>query len=870
MTTVRFSKDEFELALPQDKNTGLPLWECQGLDKGELVYTINVKGTNKRIVIRSSVRSNGFAAESGEDSIRHWVEYRYKNHWVPLTKDKKSWTTRVPGWEGRLNDALRRLYKVALADSRKKVEYGPENPHPESIAASNTDAFSFLGEEVTDTGETELPAETPRISRELEEFVEGLSLNDYQKEVVRALGRGPQVVEACPGSGKTRTLENLVAALIISGVNPATIGVFTFTNSAAEEARHRIATTLWPEGSEEEIDFLVNYKANKGKFPEEWIDADPARRMLVNWVCTIHALSYRLLRERGEKLRVLEGRDEYEAINLVKDSLAEFNWDESHKSVFGYIGHAIRKLVDPGNAEAFYSKLLTGTDVAWRAGDLARIYDRYVTFCRRRNLIDFNMMQAKVVRLLRENPAARKEFQSKFDYILVDEAQDTSPEQAEILWVLAERTGNIVFCGDVDQSMYAFRGAEPEVLRGKFKAAWPKVRRFNLPINYRSSQNIVDAASKLIERNYSGAEEYLKPFQFRPDAPEGKKLTSDIFPDFLELSEEVASIVAENPGDWFVLSRTRAECSAIHTELIRRKIPAVNRSGGLLFGSPPIRKALAYARLACDYKGARDDLEILSEIANVASVNFQAPYTKRRHRDGCNNRVGWKDCGCPVIMEEGVDYSHARYYGKKAIQEAGGWKGIVQQTYKTNRGGYPTTQAKGAQDLVSFVNALELLEGDAHACLRKIVDACIIPWVAVEYGLQDADLAEDGIVEMIDLLFTLLEPGQTMEEYLNEVEAISSGDSTESEEGSVIIGTIHWSKGLERPNVVLNATRLPIIPPKNIPGKLPMGRPPTMEEERRLAYVAVTRAKSEVCVVSSRRWLDNDVPVSVFLSELGI
>jgi DNA helicase-2/ATP-dependent DNA helicase PcrA len=420
-------------------------------------------------------------------------------------------------------------------------------------------------------------------------------------------------------------------------------------------------------------------------------------------------------------------------------------------------------------------------------------------------------------------------------------------------------------------SMYAFRGAEPAVLRERFAAHWPTVRRFNLPVNYRSTQAIVKAAADLIGHNYDGQDDqYLKPFQWRPTAPNGVAVHYEALGDFDELAEQVAAIVAADPARWFVLSRTCAECAAIHMKLIERRIPAVNKSGGLLFGTPPVRKALAYARLACDYQGARDDMEILGEIANVATINFTAPFTRRNHRDGCTNTKGWVDCGCPIIMEEGKDYCHARYYGQKAIQAAGSWRGIVEQQYETNRGGYPTMQAKGARDLVEFVERLEALKGDAGACLRMIIADCILPWTAAEYGLQDADLAEDGAVESLDLILNLIEPGQTMEAYLQAVDEISAGDAGEDDEHSVLVGTIHWSKGLERPGVILNATRLPIVSPKPIPGKLPMGRPATIEEERRLAFVAVTRAKDEVVVVTSKEWNGQDLPGSQFVRELGL
>lgn len=886
----QFTKDRFEEALP-DVPRDEPVFV-----KGEWVYTIPVfrlkNGerilTNKRLVVRSSLDRSGVAAASGVDSIRHWVEYEYKGRWYPLAKAGKAYTTRVAGWEQRLTDALRELWRIALDDD-KKAPAKPAiakpttpavdsnetaallyPPKPTSLldlkqkesAPATLDPFAFLGDE-------EQPQAQP-IQQEIPvSFAPALTLNPYQQKVVEAL-EGPQVVEAVPGSGKTRTLEYRVAHLLASGADPAHIGVFTFSNSAASEARYRIARTLWPDSTPDELAFFADPFKNKDMFGEDWIDSDPRRQMLVNWVCTIHAMSLRLLKEMGEKINVLSDRHQWEANALIKDSLAEMRWKEAVDSVKAYISMAILNLVEPARAEAFYSNLLAGTDVAWRARDLAEIYRRYHDFCRVRKLVDFDMMQAMVVKKLRYDPVWRKRAQQKFDYILVDEAQDADYIQAEILWTLAENSQNVVFVGDVDQSMYAFRGARPSVLREDFASRWPTVRRFSLPVNYRSTHSIVRAAAQLISFNYDGPEDiYLKNFQALETAPEGMPLTYTEVDTFDALCKEIAVMVIENPSAYFVLSRTRAECAAIHTELVRQGIPAINKSGGMLFGAPHVRKVLAYAMLACDYNGARDNLEILSEIANVASIDFRAPFTKRNHLPGCTNNRGWVDCGCPTVMIEGQDCVTARYYGEKAIQEAGSWRGIQAQCYEKNRGGFLTPRAKGAQDLVQFVERLEALRDDARACLNLIISDSIQPWLEAEHG-DAADLAENGNMEDLTLLVNMAKPGQTLEQYLEEINRLSQGGKGCSENESVILGTAHWAKGAEREKVICNITRLPIMPPKQRPGCLPMGCPPTIEEERRLLYVMITRAKSECYIVAAREWNGQDVGPSEFIAELGL
>lgn len=907
-----FTKEEFEAALPIHKQTNEPMWTHSQLIDGEHVYFIPVTGTNKRIVIRSSVGANGVSADCGKDSIRLWVEYYYKKagKWIALGKLDR-WTTRVTGWERRVTAKLRELWKLAISDSKGRTHTSGAN-ESNQIKKSNEgskDQDSLVplgGGEKAETASAELassPSDTsdqvedsppPKfvlplgdevaepVIDELEEIDEGepverdrndIRLNEFQQAVIDAEAKGPTVIEAAPGSGKTRTLENLVASLIESGADPTRIGVFTFSNSAAAEARHRIALTLWPEISERALDFLTEPHEHKGHFPDSWIDQEPARRMLIDWTCTIHALSFRLLKElTGKKLKVLaSGQDKWDADGLIKDSLKEFDWEESLDSVQYYIDWAIRELVIPAKAAGFFKQVLAGTDVSWRSEHLAEIYRRFYDFCKSRKLVGFDGMQARVRWLLENDPSFLKKAQNRFDYIIVDEAQDTSGQQAEVLWTLIEKSKNVVFFADVDQSMYEFRQAKPSVVRQDFEAAWPNVQRFNLPINYRSTKAIIEAASKLIKHNYEGPDDpYLKPFDSRPDAEDGEPLTFVYEPEFAELAKQVANIVAESPQDWFILSRTRAECAAIHLELIRQGVPAVNKSGGILFGAPHVRKVLAYARLACDYGNARDDLEILSEIANVASVEFKAPFTRRRHRDGCRNDKGWIDCGCPVIAEGGEDYSHTRFYGQAAIKYAGGWDGVLHQRYETNRGGYPTTRAKGAEDLVRFVQRVEKLKDDAGACLNMIISDCVLPWLAVEYNVDGDDPAENGKGEDLGLLLSMVKDGQTMTEYLDEVESLTSESEKGGDGNSVTLGTVHWSKGRESKSVIVNLTRCPIVPPVQKPGKLPMGKPPTIEEERRLAYVAVTRAKERCVVVAAGEWNGQGVEESPFVGELGL
>jgi superfamily I DNA/RNA helicase len=353
--------------------------------------------------------------------------------------------------------------------------------------------------------------------------------------------------------------------------------------------------------------------------------------------------------------------------------------------------------------------------------------------------------------------------------------------------------------------------------------------------------------------------------RWRDDAPQGADITRERFIDFDSLCRGIVSNIADSgrsPGDWFVLSRTRAECAAIHNALLMARIPAVNKSGGLLFGAPHIRKVLAYARLACNFNNARDDKEILTEIANVASINFVAPMTRRSHKDNCTNEKPWVDCGCPTVIREGIDNSHVRYYGKESIEKAGNWQGILYQQHERNKGHFPSMASKGATDLVMFVTELEDFNNDARKCLEYIIENSVLPWIEHEEGITDQDASENGKQEDFQLLLEQTKPGQTVEQFLTDIDELGGRDKGNNDAESVIVGTVHWSKGAERPAVILNTTRMPITPPFIPKDKLPTSRANSVEEERCICYVGATRAKDQLCVMFSGEWLGKQLQYS--------
>jgi DNA helicase II / ATP-dependent DNA helicase PcrA len=917
----RFTKEQFEQALPGS-------WEYVGFVSGEHTYKLNVGGS-VYIYARSSVGMNGIADDTAEDSIRIYLNddgNRAKFVHVESVDGSTHYVTRVTGWPERMNKLINILMSLrqqtgnckecgaplSVNRGRKPGKFMGKlfgscanyshnsfkviNPLAAPVAYEKFDwsfgampVQSLTGlrqpKPIKEMSEEEDPASTLQLSDDIfnifprkEVVVSQINLSNldmHQLKIVDNGCNGPSVVEAVPGSGKTHTLSYLVASMIAKGQDPSRILCCTFSVKGAEEMRVRLAKLIWSDISDEEIKFFGNPKIDdeNGDFNQAWVDSDPIRKFLVSWVCTIHAVCNRLLKASGRKFRLSVDNIERDAMQIIKDYIEMKKWEETPKSVRSYISVAAIKGVPMFKSYAFFYALIESRGGnTYFATHMSEVYKEYCMFLRKQNAMDFDQLQYECLRLLREDATFRGWASSLFDKVILDEGQDTTPEQFEIVCALAAAKKNMMIIGDVDQSMYAFRGAVPEVLRSVFEKRWNSSLRFTLPVNRRSGKNIVSLSAKFIGNNYAeeSQKKYMKEFQAKDDAPDGE-VTQSVYETFDDLASDIAVQIQQegHPGNWFVLSRTRAECAAIHSTLIARGIPAINKSGGFLLGAGHIRKVIAYMKLAVDHNGARNDLDILSEVANVATVDFIAPMTRRSHREGCTNKKFWVDCGCPTIMQENVDHSHSRYYGRESIQAAGSWAGVERQQYEeTQTGHHPTMRSKGARDLVQFVHSLEYLADNAAGCATKIINDCVLPWFMAEKGADINDV-ESSEGEDFAVLTQMIEDHQSVVEFLDEIDALTSKSKNGSaEKESVLVGTIHWSKGAERPCVVANLTRCPCAVPYLGPGKLPPLSDTNIEEERRLAYVAVTRAKEIAHVLAAKEWLGKEIQPSQFLTEI--
>lgn len=696
-----------------------------------------------------------------------------------------------------------------------------------------------------------------------------IKLNKHQQEIVDQLGKGITVLNAAAGSGKTTTTKETVAAMINSGVSPRRILAVTFTKKASREWQERIGRGTISGWGDKHIEAL---DTTEGDSLIEMTEAESdIFWFLTNWCTTIHAACYRLLKEFGDRRRMPGTNHVFEIKDMVNDILEINEWSElSYANALECVSVGITNRIPVTDFGEFISPMLEyGAGVPKNyASILQDIYKAYINYMRRKNLIDFNMMIVDFLTMLEEDASIRTRAQYMFDYLIVDEAQDTSQIQAKILFMLAEKHRNILFVGDPRQSIYQWRGAVPSIMEEEFEYVWGEYQLKSLPINYRSTKEIILKTNGVIARNYLGREEFMMEVNPRNDAPDGAEIEFMTGATIESLADQLVPELRDNPGDWFILNRTNAECTEFHTHLSIRGVNCINMSGGSIYDNAKTGKLLAYLRLASNYDNARNDLEILSSVANVASDEFKSPINKRQHSEFCDESRPWIDCGCPITVKRGIDRAYTRYYGKKSIEKAHGWSGIKNQISHHAQNGERIMYSYGAEDLVNFVEHLETIKDSAINCIDYILEHSIIPYLYHEMGVNSRDeYSEGSATEEFSVIRNLVDDNMSVDEFLEKLDGLNISSAID-EKTSVVIMTVHKSKGLERPSVVVNVSRMPCAIPPVFNSQIRVGAEANIKEERNIFYVAVTRAKERVIIARSLTFNGKDLPESPFIKEI--
>ena len=605
-------------------------------------------------------------------------------------------------------------------------------------------------------------------------------LNERQKEAVLAT-EGPVLVLAGAGSGKTTVLVNRIAYMISEKhIRPWNILAITFTNKAAREMKDRIERLL----------------------------GDTAKDM---WIGTFHSVCVRILRSCIDLLgynRDFVIYDTADTKTVMKECLRELDIDEKSfpvRNVLSIINNAKNDLMDAATFENVYKS-------DYRMSIIAKIYYRYQTKLRKNNAVDFDDIILNTVKILSENPDVLSKYQDKFRYILVDEYQDTNNSQYLLINLLAQANRNLCVVGDDDQSIYKFRGANIGNILN-FEDDYSDVQKITLDQNYRSTQNILDAANSVISNNkgrmgkslwtsngdgnrvyvYTGTNEY----------DEARYIARQIKKHF----DEQGSF-----SDCAILYRTNAQSRVIEEMLMRESVPYKVLSGLRFYDRKEIKDIIAYLRVVYN---PNDDVSLARIINEPKRKIGNATLEKAR------NIAREKETSLYDVISHADDYPEF----KTAIKKLLSFSEIIQSLIKL-------------KDTVT----IEELTG------RILNDTGYMPALVMEDTTESKTRIENlgEFISVITEFEKNEETGNTLGEFLENISLVSDIDGYDENEDSAVLMTIHSAKGLEFPIVFLSGLEEGLFP-----GMRSMESDDDIEEERRLCYVAITRAKEQLYITKT-------------------
>ncbi|MBD9076030.1 MAG: ATP-dependent DNA helicase PcrA [Clostridium sp.] len=608
------------------------------------------------------------------------------------------------------------------------------------------------------------------------------TLNPMQKEAVLHT-EGPLLILAGAGSGKTRVLTHRIAYLIEEKeVNPWNILAITFTNKAAGEMRER-------------VDSLVGFGAEN------------------IWVSTFHSTCVRILRRYIEHLgyttsfSIYDSDDQKTLMKQVFKTLDIDTKQYKERSVLGIISSVKDKLISP---EEFL--LNAGQD--FRQKKVGEIYREYQNQLKKNNALDFDDLIVKTVELFQNDSQILDYYQERFRYIMVDEYQDTNTAQFKLISLLASKYGNLCVVGDDDQSIYRFRGADIENILS-FEQTFPGARVIKLEQNYRSTQNILDAANGVIRHNRGRKEKSLWTANGT-----GDEILFKQFDDARDEADYIARQIRDSEfsyQDQAVLYRTNAQSRLLEERCIFYNVPYRLVGGVNFYQRKEIKDILAYLKTVAN---GVDDLSVL-RIINVPKRGIGATSMGR-------------------VTMFASEHGMSLY---SALREARMVPGLGKAVEKIGR----------------FISQMECFRAMAQSEEYSIQD--LIEAILEETGYEEELKAEgeieaetriENIQELINKAAAYEEDSQhpSLDEFLEQVALVADIDNVDSSEDRVTLMTLHSAKGLEFPKVYLAGMEDGLFP-----GMMAVSSddPTDMEEERRLCYVGITRAKKELVITAARK-----------------
>lgn len=607
------------------------------------------------------------------------------------------------------------------------------------------------------------------------------TLNDRQCEAVKHT-EGPLLITAGAGSGKTKVLTCRIAHLLELGVAPYRILAITFTNKAAKEMKERVTN-------------LVGAQADS------------------IWLSTFHSFCAKLLRFEVDGFhgytRNFTIYDSSDQLVLVKDCLKKLNLDDKQfmpRSVLGTISSAKNVLMD---AKAF----------AAQASDfyeqkVADVYALYQEKLRENNAVDFDDLLFLAVRLLQEKEDVREKYQSRFQYILVDEYQDTNHAQYALTKILAARWRNICVVGDADQSIYAWRGADIRNIID-FTRDYPDAASIKLEQNYRSTKTILHAANAVIDNNESRPKKTLWT-----ENPSGNKIIHYQAQTEHDEADYIAGVIYnrheishEPYGDMAILFRTNAQSRVLEEKLMRYAIPYTMVGGTKFYDRKEIKDVLAYLRLLYN----PEDSLSLTRIINVPKRNIGA--TTMEHVAAYAEEQG-------ISLFEALSSTDEIPVTKRVRTSLENFAAMIFDLLNDIEG----------KDVLSLIETVIKQTGYGDMLDKE-----------AEHDPQ-GESRKENVGEFLSVAKDYMDsnPDGNLQDFLENVALVSDVDDFESSDSKVTLMTLHAAKGLEFPVVFLTGLDEGLFPHSRT-----LLDPAQVEEERRLAYVGITRAERQLYVTNA-------------------
>ena len=636
-------------------------------------------------------------------------------------------------------------------------------------------------------------------------------LNQSQRDAVLCCDC-PSLVIAGAGSGKTRVITYKIAYLLEQGYEPWSILALTFTNKAAREMKERIGKLV----SEEQARYL--------------------------WAGTFHSIFSKILRYESDRIGFTSDfiiYDTSDSKSLIKSIIRDLHLDEKKYkpgTVLSHISMAKNSLILP--AEYRNSHRLLERDRAQNMADICNIYEEYMQRCRKSNAMDFDDMLVYTWLLFKNNPEIARKYQEKFKYILVDEYQDTNYAQHQIVLLLTNSQQRVCVVGDDAQSIYSFRGAKIDNILN-FQKLYNGVKLFKLEQNYRSTQTIVSAANSLIQHNVQQIRKDVYSKGDVGDPIEVCKAFSDVDEANIVVRKIRQLVIKENLQykEMAILYRTNAQSRSLEDALRKQNLPYRIYGGTSFYQRKEIKDVIAYFRLVVNPY----DEEALIRIIN---------YPNRKIGDTTLNKI----------------------MSAASVQDVSPWEILMHpDTLDVNN---PTKERlKFFADMILSFRDVALSQ-DAYTVGLKIVQESGIR-DDIFHGSEPEDVSrQENLQEMLDGIASFVQErvetggGYMLTHYLSEVSLLTDMDEDDSSgDNKVTLMTVHAAKGLEFETVFVVGLEEELFP-----SSMSMDSPRQIEEERRLFYVAMTRAKKHLFLTFARRrmkyGITSDCEPSRFLRDI--